>query len=111
MDEDEIEEFWENIEKMDRVWGYLMEVTGVLMKNVPELVSNEIITKVWPHYAKMITDVADRKDYELTEGTCFLVDCLELGTEEIVNTVAQSFVPSKFFEILQARGTESPVLC
>lgn len=108
MDEDEIEDFWANIEKMDHVWGYLMEVCSVLMKNMPELVCPEIQTKVWPHYEKMLQ--LEKKDYELIEGTCFLVDCIELGTAEMVSFLTQSVVPGKFFEILQHKG-ESPVLC
>lgn len=98
MDEDEIEDFWANIEKMDHVWGYLMEVCSVLMKNMPELVCPEIQTKVWPHYEKMLQ--LGKKDYELIEGTCFLVDCIELGTAEMVSSLTQSVVPGKFFEIL-----------
>lgn len=36
MDEDEQEDFWANVEKMDKVWGYTMEVVGVLMKNMAD---------------------------------------------------------------------------
>jgi hypothetical protein len=110
MDEDEIEDFWANVEKMDHVWGYLMEVCSVLMRNIPEQVCSEILTKVWPHYDRMLSDVQNKKDYELIEGTCFLVDCIELGTAEMVSFLAQSIVPQKFFEILQHKSV-SPVLC
>lgn len=66
--------------------------------------------KVWPHYAKMLVDVSTKKDYELIEGSCFLVDCMELGSDQMVQTLISQCVPSKFFEILQAKG-DSPVLC
>jgi hypothetical protein len=79
MDEDEIEEFWENVEKMDRVWGYFVDINGVLLRNMPDLVSSELLHKVYPHYRLMVSDISKRRDYELIEGTCFLVDCLELG--------------------------------
>jgi len=76
MDEEEIEEFWENVEKMDRVWGYFVDINGVLLRNMSELVSQELLEKIYPHYRMMVSDLPKRKDYELTEGTCFLVDCL-----------------------------------
>ena len=50
-----------------------------------EQVSNEIQTKLLPHYAKMMMDVNTKQDYELIEGTCFLIDCLEFGNEELLN--------------------------
>jgi hypothetical protein len=114
MDEDEIEDFWLNLEKMDKVWGYTMDVTSVLMRNMPEQICGEVLEKVWPHYAKMMNDIDHRKDYELIEGTCFLVDCIELGSDEMIAALthsAQPTVPGKFFEILTAKGDTSPVLC
>lgn len=36
MDEEEIDEFLENIEKMDHVWSYTMDISGVLLKNMPD---------------------------------------------------------------------------
>jgi hypothetical protein len=114
MDEDEIEDFWLNVEKMDKVWGYTMEVTSVLMRNMPEQVCGEVKERVWPHYARMMDNVGSKKDYELIEGTCFTVDCIELGSDEMLASLtqsAQSLIPTKFFEILKAKGDSSPVLC
>ena len=34
MDEEEIDEFLENIEKMDHVWSYTMDIAGVLLRNM-----------------------------------------------------------------------------
>jgi hypothetical protein len=110
MDEDEIEEFWENVEKMDRVWGYFVDINGVLLRNMPELVSQELLEKVYPYYRMMVSELPKRKDYELIEGTCFLVDCLELGSQQILTVVTPLAVAS-FFEILQTRGPKNPVLC
>jgi hypothetical protein len=36
MDEEEIDEFLENLEKMDRVWSYTMDICGVLLKNMAD---------------------------------------------------------------------------
>lgn len=110
MDEDEIEEFWENVEKMDRVWGYFVDITGVLLRNMADLVSSELLHKVYPHYRLMVSDAAKKRDYELIEGTCFLVDCLELGNGEILGAITQQAVAT-FSEILQTRGPKNPVLC
>ncbi len=110
MDEDEIEEFWENVEKMDRVWGYFVDINGVMLRNMPEYVSLELLEKVYPHYRQMVSELPNKKDYELIEGTCFLVDCLELGSQQILAAVTPQAVAS-FFEILQIRGPKNPVLC
>ena len=62
-----------------------MDISGVLLRNMPDQVSNEIQTKLLPHYAKMMMNVNTKQDYELIEGTCFLIDCLEFGNEELLN--------------------------
>ena len=34
-----------------------MDISGVLLRNMPDQVSNEIQKKLLPHYAKMMMDV------------------------------------------------------
>lgn len=36
MDDEDVEALMENIEKMDKVWSYIMDVSGVLLKTMPE---------------------------------------------------------------------------
>lgn len=108
MDEDEQEDFWDNVEKMDKVWGYVVDIVGVLLKNMPDEIGPELLSKAWPHYLKMLDPT--RKDYEMINGTCFLVDALERGSDQMIQNLIQTVVPQKFFEILQTKG-DNPLLC
>ena len=79
MTEEDVEEFFEDVERIDKVLTYTMEITGVLLKTMPAAVSDKILEKFVPIFVKSLADVSKSKVYELTCSLCFFCDCLEHG--------------------------------
>ena len=63
MTEEEVEEFEENVQKIDKCWTYVMEITSVLLRNMSEVASPEVLKRLVPKYAKILQE-EDRKDYD-----------------------------------------------
>ena len=86
--EEDIEVIEEDIERIDKVLIYVMEITGVCLRTLPEVVSEPILTKFVPLYAQPLADITKSKEYELTNSLCFFCDCTEFGSESLLNAVA-----------------------
>lgn len=50
MSEEDIEYFYEDLDKMDRCWNYAMDINGVLLKTMSASVSATIQTELLPLY-------------------------------------------------------------
>ena len=101
MTEEDEEEFWEDVERIDRVHNYVMEITGVCLRTTSDaFVSDTMLAKFVQPYAKALEDVTKSKAYELTCSLCFFCDCLEHGTESLVSAVIGQ-LPSKFQQVIQ----------
>lgn len=87
MNEEDIEYFYEDLEKMDRCWNYAMDINGVLLKTMSAGVSATIQSELLPLYgAKLLTVKADQtpaEEQQQLDGLCFLVDCMEFGSDEL----------------------------
>mmetsp|Transcript_44889 Transcript_44889/g.59592 ORF Transcript_44889/g.59592 Transcript_44889/m.59592 type:complete len:90 (-) Transcript_44889:630-899(-) len=83
MTEEDVEDFYEDVERIDKVQSYIMEITGVCLRTMSGVVSPKILEKFVPLYAKVLEDVSKSKDYELTCALCFFCDCLEHGSEAL----------------------------
>ena len=97
--EEDIEELFDDIERIDKVLIYTMEITGVCLRTMPAVVSDRILEKFVPLYAKSLESVAKSKDYELTCALCFFCDCLEHGNEAMQAAILPQ-LPAKFFEVM-----------
>lgn len=64
MTEEEEEDFFENVQKIDKCWNYTMEITGVLLRNMSAQVSPNVLQLLVPKFAKILATVTDdeRKD-------------------------------------------------
>ena len=100
MTEEDIEEFYADVERIDRVQIFAMEITGVCLRTMPNVCSDKIKERFVELYAEPLKDVAKAKDYELTTSMCFFCDCLEYGTEPLLAQTVTA-LPAKTFEILQ----------
>lgn len=100
MTEEDVEEFYEDIERIDKVLNYVMEITGVCLRTMPDLVSDTILAKFVAPYAKALADVTKSKEYELICSLCFFCDCLEHGSANLLNTILTQ-LPEKFFQVMQ----------
>ena len=85
MTEEDQEQFFEDLERIDKCLTYVMEITGVCLRTMPEVCSETILHKFVKPYAKPLADVTKSKEYELTCSLCFFCDCLEHGTEVLLN--------------------------
>ena len=102
MTEEEVEEFEENVQKIDKCWTYVMEIASVLLRNMSEVASPEVLKRLVPKYAKILQE-EDRKDYEVVPALCFLDDCIEFGNDMLYQTVSGQ-AASKLLEVLEKRG-------
>lgn len=62
MTEEDIEDFNEDLEKMDRCWGYSMEIVGVLLRTMSEAVSAEILANLVMLYGKSLAVITKDQD-------------------------------------------------
>lgn len=85
----------EDVERIDKVLSYVMEVTGVCLRTLPETASGPILAKFVQLYAKGLADVTKSKEYELICSLCFFCDCLEHGTEPLLNAIIHQ-LPQKY---------------
>jgi len=87
MTEEDIEEFFEDVERIDKVPAYVMEITGVCLRTVPQVCSDNILTNFVPLYAKQLENVANSKSYEINQALCFFCDCLEHGSPSLLSAI------------------------
>ena len=99
MTEEDIDDFWEDVERIDKILSYIMEITGVLLRTMPEVVSDSVLNKFVAFYAKLIADVPSAKDYEIVTALCFFVDCVEHGQPALVEQVI-THLPEKFIQVM-----------
>lgn len=105
MTEEMIEEVQLDIERLDKILNYVHEISGVCLRTMPQAVSETVLVKLVPLFAKGLDDVPSREDYELISSLCFFCDCVENGTENLVNPILQQ-LSGKFIEVM-ARLTGS----
>lgn len=98
MTEEDIEEFFEDVERIDKVLAYVMEITGVCLRTVPEVCSDNILANYVPLYAKQLENVKTSKSYELNQALCFFCDCLEHGSASLLAAILPQ-LPFKYFEV------------
>ena len=100
LDEEDVEALMDSIEKMDKVWTYCMDISGVLLQAMSAECSPLIQEKLLPLYAGKLMNIKKVKQYELLESLCMVVDCLEHGTKELYSTIAGQAGP-KFLEVIE----------
>ena len=100
MTEEEIDDFWDEIERIDKILSYVMEISGVLLRTMPEVVSDSVLNKLVGSYAKLLADVPNAEDYQLDNALCFFNDCVEHGQPALVEKVV-ALVPEKFMQVME----------
>lgn len=92
MDAEDLEEFYEDLEKVDKVAKFAMEVSAVLLKNIRDAdFQNKVMTSLGPIFGKVLLNLGDAKEYEVLSSICFVCDCIEHGIPAVKNAImAQS---------------------
>jgi len=103
MTEEQIAQVKESLEKLDRVWNYLMDINSIMMRNMPDLTATAIEKEFLPLYTSKIAQHAEREDYEVIDAVCLLDDCMEFGPQFLFDKISGECL-SKFTEVLYARG-------
>jgi hypothetical protein len=80
VDEEDLEYFEEDLEKVDKGIHHIMEMSGFLMQNMGHQVSAHIGSTLLPAYAQVLLNINDKKNYELVDSVCMICDCMEHGT-------------------------------
>jgi hypothetical protein len=80
----------DQLESLDRVWNYSMDISGVILKNYNQdnAVMNVLSEKLLPMYAAKLSNYTIREDYEIVDAICFLDDCMEFGPESLFQMIA-----------------------
>ena len=100
MTEEDQEEFFEDLERIDKCLNYVMEITGVCLRTMSDASSDTILAKFVAPFAKPLADVSKSREYELICSLCFFCDCLEHGNAALLNTILGQ-LPDKFFQVMQ----------
>jgi len=99
VDEEDLEYFEEDLEKVDKGIHHIMEINGFLMQNMGELVSAHVGSTLLPGYAQVLLNINDKKIYELVDSVCMICDCMEHGTPALFQQI-QAQAGSKFVELI-----------
>lgn len=100
VDEEDMEYFLEDIEKVDKGVHHAMELSGFLLRNMGEHISPAIAKSLLPLYATVLLDISDKKNYELIDSVCFICDCMEHGGKAMFDQI-QGQAGAKFVEIIK----------
>jgi hypothetical protein len=103
VDEEDMEFFKEDLEKVDKGKHHIMEIGGFLLRNMGASISDAIQGTLLPLYAPVLLDIAQREDYELVDTVCMIADCMEHGSDALYNTVVGQAGP-KFIELVGFTG-------
>ena len=85
--EEDIEMIQEYVQKIDKIWGHIMEICTVLLRTMPEVASPEIQANLVKFYAEILMNVDARQEHELVNALCFLDDCIEYGDNNLFDMV------------------------
>ena len=99
MTEEEIDDFWDEIERIDKILSYVSEIIGVLLRTMSQVVSDSVLDKFVGLYAKLLNDVSKAEDYQLDNALCFLIDCVEHGQPALVEQVV-TILPEKIMQVI-----------
>ena len=78
MTEEEIEDFFDEVAKLDKVWSYIMETNSVFLRTMSEQSSPFVLQHFVPLYGRILLD-EKAQDYEYINALCFVDDCVEHG--------------------------------
>jgi hypothetical protein len=100
VDDEDLEFFEEDIEKVDKGIHHIMEINGYLLQNMGDLVSGFVGTTLLPVYAQVLLNINDKKIYELVDSVCMICDCMEHGNQALFQQI-QGQAATKFIELIQ----------
>ena len=99
MTEEDVEEFFEDVERIDKTLSYIMEISGVFLRTMSDAASESILTKLVQLYAKLLANVSQSKEYELVTALCFFCDCLEHGQPALLSAIIDR-LPEKYMQVM-----------
>jgi hypothetical protein len=104
MDEEDEEIFYEQLEKADKVWTYIMDLSATLVKCMPDQCSPQVQSKLLPLYGRALLDLHSKKtEGQIIDALCFLCDCLEFGNQALFDAVYPHAGP-KMLEVIEVHG-------
>ena len=104
VDEEDLEYFEEDLEKVDKGIHHIMEIAGFLVQNMGAAISPAIGQTLLPLYAVKLLD-KDAKEYETIDSVCMLCDCMEHGSDALFNQIQQQAGP-KFVELIHTGSSD-----
>lgn len=102
IDEEDMEFFEEDLEKIDKGIHHVMELSGFLLRNMGEAIAPHIQATLLPIYAQDLLNVSDKKTYELIDAVCFICDCMEHGGQALYGEISGQ-AGGKFLELIAAQ--------
>lgn len=90
---------------MDRVWDYVMDISGTLLKTMPDQCSPQVQAKLLPIYMKRLIDLNSRaRDLApMLDALCLLCDCIEFGNDALFNAISGQAAP-KLIQVIEELG-------
>ena len=90
---------------MDRVWDYVMDISGTLLKTMPDKCSPQVQAKLLPIYMKRLIDLNSRaRDLApMLDALFLLCDCIEFGNDALFNAISGQAAP-KLIQVIEELG-------
>ena len=100
MDEEDLEEFKQELEQIDKGLHHVVKIGGFLLKNMGAAISGPVARVLLPLYAQPLLDISQRDDFELVISVCMLCDCIKYGSDDLYNIVMGQ-AGQKFIEMIR----------
>jgi hypothetical protein len=90
---------------MDRVFDYVMDIAGSLLKTMPHQCSSQVQQKLLPVYMKTLQNIHQKsKSYPpMLDSLCLLCDCLEFGSDELFSQISGQ-ATFKLLQVIEELG-------
>jgi len=100
LDEEDIMDAEDGIARQDKIWTYVMEVAGVLMRTSGAIAEPKIRSLLLPLYAESFQNFEKSSEDQLLNSLCFMCDVLEFGSDDLFNFLAPQ-AQTQIFRALQ----------
>jgi len=95
IDEEDMEYFLEDLDKVGKGFHHVMEINGFLMQNMGLEIGEYVSTTLLPLYAPVLLNIGTTaSDDQIVDATCLLCDCMENGDEALFNKISSQAGPA-----------------
>ena len=99
LDEEDQEQYYNGLDEIEKVYLYVMEISGQFMRIYRDDVTDLMKTELFPLYVDNISK-PENTDHEVIDSLCFFIDCCEFLSLDFLFTIYKDML-DKFSDIYE----------